>query len=264
MAFEIIPELALHYRVIGAEGAPRLVLLNSLGTDSRIWDDLTIKLGGRFRVLQYDQRGQGLSDAPPGPYSIADHAKDLLALLARLDWGPTVLCGLSIGGMIAMEALDRQPGLVRGLVLADTADRIGSPAFWEGRMGEIRSRGLGAIAEPVMQRWFGSSFRKEHGTEVRGWSNLLARAPVDGYLGSCAALRDADLTNAVDRITVPVLCLCGSEDASTPPPAVRSLATRIAGAEYAEISEAGHLTPVERPREFAEALIGFMEVCIGD
>lgn len=263
MPFEFIPELALHYRITGADGAPRLVVLNSLGTDSRIWDDLTIELGGLFRVLQYDQRGQGLSDAPPGPYAIADHAKDLLALLARLDWGPTVLCGLSIGGMIAMEALDRQPGLVHGLVLADTADRIGSPALWEARMREVRSNGLGAIAEPVMQRWFGSSFRTKHAIEVRGWSNLLARAPVDGYLGSCAALRDADLTNLVGRIAVPVLCLCGSEDASTPPAAVRSLATRIAGAEYAEISEAGHLTPVERPREFAEALTGFMEVCNG-
>ena len=130
-------------------------------------------------------------------------------------------------------------------------------------MREVRSNGLGAIAESVMQRWFGSSFRTKHATAVRGWSNLLARAPVDGYLGSCAALRDADLTNLVGRIAVPVLCLCGSEDASTPPAAVRSLATRIAGAEYVEISEAGHLTPVERPREFAEALIGFMEVCNG-
>ena len=130
-------------------------------------------------------------------------------------------------------------------------------------MREVRGKGLGAIAEPVMQRWFGSSFRKTRATEVRGWANLLARAPVDGYLGSCAALRDADLRHVVGRISVPVLCLCGSEDASTPPHAVRSLAASIAGAEYAEISGAGHLTPVERPREFAEVLMGFMEVCIG-
>ncbi len=263
MAFENIRELVLHYRVSGPERAPRLVLLNSLGTDSRIWDDLTVALCGRFRVLQYDQRGQGLSDAPPGPYSIGDHAEDMLSLLARLDWGPTVLCGLSIGGMIAMEALDRQPGLVRGLVLADTAERIGLRAFWEARMQQVRTQGLGPIAEQVMERWFGESFRTERRSEAKGWSNLLSLAPVEGYLGSCAALRDADLTHMASRIEVPVLCLCGSEDTSTPPSDVRSLAARINGADYAEISEAGHLTPVERPQRFATALIEFMEVCVG-
>lgn len=263
MPFQAIRELVLRYRVTGPDHAPNLVLLNSLGTDCRIWDDVAQALGRCFRVLRYDQRGQGLSDAPPGPYSIRDHANDLQHLLAGLRWGPTVLCGLSIGGMIALDFYDRYPVPVRGLVLADTADVIGPRAIWDERMKRVRAEGLAPIAPSVMQRWFGTSFRRERLDEVRGWANLLARAPLEGYLGSCAALRDGDLRSTLARIEVPTLCVCGSEDASTTPEDVRSLARRIPGAEYVEVAGAGHMVPVERPREFADMLVRFMEERLG-
>ena len=247
----------------GPDHAPQIVLLNSLGTDCRIWDDVAYALRGRYRVLRYDQRGQGLSDAPPGPYSIRDHAEDLQHILAGLRWGPTVLCGLSIGGMIALDFCDRCPVPVRGLVLADTADVIGPPAIWDERIKRVRAEGLGPIAPSVMQRWFGTSFRQERPDEVCGWANLLRRAPLEGYLGSCAALRDGDLRSTLARIEVPTLCVCGSEDASTTPAEVRSLARRIPGAEYIEVEGAGHMVPVERPEEFADMLVRFMEERLG-
>ncbi len=259
MAFAESADLTLHFRVDGSDEAPRVVLLNSLGTDYRIWDDLTFALRGRIRALRYDERGQGLSDCPPGPYSIADHADDLLRLLDSLHWGPTVLCGLSIGGMIAMEASARRPDLVRGLVLADTADVIGPREFWELRMGRVRDSGIEPIAATVMERWFGASFLRDRPVDARGWANLLARASTEGYLGSCAALRDADLSGLVREIDVPALCVCGSEDSSTPPAAVRSLAARLPDARYVEIEGAGHLAPVERPAEFARILVNFVE-----
>lgn len=263
MPFATNRGLTLHYRVSGPDAGRPLVLLNSLGTDCRIWDPLAARLDGRYRILRYDQRGQGLSDAPDGPYSVADHADDLEALLNRLGSGPAALCGLSIGGMIALEASSRRTGLVRALVLADTAEAIGPREFWDERMRQVEGDGVARIAEPVMQRWFGASFRAERPGDVRGWANLLARAPVAGYLGSCAALRDGDVSEAAARVAVPTLCVCGSEDAATPPEVVQRLAQRIRGAEYAELEGAGHLAPVEQPDEFAQLVVRFMEANCG-
>ena len=260
MPFIELAGVTVHYRIDGPDTGARVVFLNSLGTDCRIWDDLVLALDRRrLRTLVYDQRGQGLSDAPPGPYSIAEHADDLQSLLDHLHWGPTVLCGLSIGGMIAMEACARRPEGIRGLVLADTSDVIGPRDFWNGRIQDIRSHGLRPIAGTVLERWFGASYRRERAVEARGWANLLARAPVDGYLGSCAALRDADLSEIVPGIAVPALCICGSEDTSTPPSAMRSLAARLPRGKYEELPGAGHLAPVERPGEFGAMVVRFIE-----
>ena len=259
MPFADLGGLTATYRIDGPNHAPALVLLNSLGTDYRIWDGVVSAMGGRFRTLRYDARGQGLTDSPPGPYRMADHSGDLLRLLDGLDWGPTALCGLSIGGMIAMDACLRRPAAVTGLVLADTAAAIGPREFWDDRMRLALEEGMSSIAGPAMLRWFGTAFRRERPTDVRGWSNLLARAPIPGYLGSCAALRDCDLTESVAEIDVPAACLCGSEDVATPPSAVRALASRLPDASYSEIKGAGHLTPVEQPQEFARIVTQFME-----
>ena len=259
MPFSSTAGLTIHYRTGGPAEAPRVVFLNSLGTDCRIWNDVTSLVGDRLHWLAYDERGQGLTDSPPGPYSIADHADDLLALLDDVSWGPSVLCGLSIGGMIAMEAYVRRPDTVTGLVLSDTADVIGPREFWDGRIAQVRKSGLSAIAESVMERWFGSSYRHNRSAAAGGWANLLARAPVQGYIGSCFALRDADLSGSIGDIRVPALCICGSEDTSTPPSAVRSLRSRLPDANYVEIEGAGHLVPVEEPGEFATVLNRFVE-----
>lgn len=264
MPFDQVGGLTLHYRVSGPRGAVRVAFINSLGTDCRIWDDLADATAGQVRCLRYDQRGQGLSDSPPGPYSVGDHADDLLGLLERLEWGPSVLCGLSIGGMIAMEACLRRPRAVRGLVLSDTCPKIGDTSFWDGRIAQIRRQGVEPIAESVMERWFGASFHRERSVTAAGWANLLKRTPVEGYLGSCSALREADLTDAVPRISAPALCVCGSEDASTTPAEVRALARLLPQAEYAEVEGAGHLVPVERPGQFAGLLNGFLEQQLGD
>lgn len=259
MAFAESADLTMYYRAAGPPDAPRVVFLNSLGTDCRIWDDLILELGGRIRSLRYDERGQGLTQSPAGPYTIMDHADDLAGLLDSLRWGPAVLCGLSIGGMIAMAAAVRRPDLVQGLVLADTADLIGPREFWDTRISQVRAGGLEALAATVMERWFGTSYRREQSVAVRGWTALLARAPINGYLGSCAALRDANLSSLLGSIRVPAVCICGSEDQSTPTATVKSLARRLPDATYREIPGAGHLAPVECPAEFAAILLRFLE-----
>ncbi|MGF1611336.1 MAG: 3-oxoadipate enol-lactonase [Kiloniellales bacterium] len=259
MRFARVHDVVLHYRVEGPEAAPALVFANSLGTDFRIWDALLDHLGGRFRAIRYDKRGQGLSDCAAAPYSIADHVGDLAGLLNHLGVERAVVVGLSIGGMIAQGLAAARPDLVRALVLCDTGHRIGSPSLWEDRIAAIRAGGIEALAGPILERWFSARFRAERPDELAGWRNMLVRTPREGYLGCCAAIRDADLTGAARGLAVPVLCLCGSEDGATPPDLVRALAALIPGARFALIEGAAHLPCIEAPAALAGLIMDFFE-----
>lgn len=251
--------LHLHYLDEGSRALPAIVLINSLGTDLRCWDAVVVALKKKFRCIRYDKRGHGLSDAPSGPYSIDDHVRDLSGLLDSLDVEQVILCGLSVGGMIAMGYADKNPQRVAALILADTAHKIGTAEMWNQRIHAIESDGLASIAEPVMQRWFTDEYLDKQRESVSVWINMLSRTPVDGYTGTCAAIRDADLTQAAVRITVPTLCLCGDEDGATPPGLVSSLAGLIPRAQFHLIPGAGHIPCVEQPARFIELLENFLE-----
>lgn len=259
MRFASVNGIVLHHALEGPEGAPALVFSNSLGTDFRIWDRVLARLGPRLdrrlRVLRYDKRGHGLSGCPPAPYRLADHVADLRGLLEHLGIGEAVIVGLSVGGMIAQGLAQAAPGLLRGLVLCDTAHRIGTPEMWNERIAAIEAGGIEALAEPILERWFSAAFRAERPAELAGWRAMLTRTPVQGYLGTCAALRDADLTEAAKAIAVPTLCLGGSEDGATPPELVGAMAALIPGARHEVIAGAGHLPCIEKPEAVA-GLIG--------
>jgi 3-oxoadipate enol-lactonase len=259
MAFERLGDIVVHCQESGPATAPLLVLANSLGTDLRVWDALLPRLHRRFRVLRYDKRGHGLTDATPGPYAIRQLAEDLARLLdARAATG-AVVCGLSIGGMIAQALVSMRPDLVRGLVLMDTAHKIGTPDMWAERIAAIRAGGIASIADAILARWFTPEFHRDREAELAGWRNMLSRAPVDGYLGCCAAIRDADLTAAARAVAVPTLCMVGEMDGSTPPDLVADLARLVPGARFVTIAGAGHLPCVEQPDAVASAMLGFFE-----
>ena len=190
----------------GPADAPLLVFVNSLGTDLRVWDALLPRLADRFCCVRYDKRGHGLTDATPGPYSIDGLAEDLARLLDARGAKGVLVCGLSIGGMIAQALTAARPDLVRGLVLMDTAHKIGTAEMWSERIDAIRAGGIGSIADAILSRWFSASFHRDRPDELAGWRNMLTRTPLDGYLACCAAIRDADLTAAArsDRRAHPV------------------------------------------------------------
>jgi 3-oxoadipate enol-lactonase len=259
MTFERLGDIVVHHQETGPGDAPGLVLVNSLGTDLRVWDALLPHLAGRFRCLRYDKRGHGLTDATPGPYAMAGLAGDLAALLDALDLRGAIVCGLSIGGMIAQTLASMRPDLVRGLVLMDTAHRIGTPEMWEERMAAVRSGGIGAIADGVLARWFSPAFHSERSAELAGWRNMLTRTPAEGYLGCCAAIRDADLTAAARGIGVPSLCIVGDLDGATPPDLVAELAGLVPDARLVTVTGAGHLPCVEQPSAVARAMLEFFE-----
>jgi 3-oxoadipate enol-lactonase len=258
MAFARINDVVLHFRVEGNQNAPALVLANSLGTDARIWDAVIARLAARYRVVSYDKRGHGLSDAPDGDYRLDDHVDDLQGLLNYLEIERLALAGVSVGGLIAQGFALRHPQRLAALVLCDTAAKVGDAAMWNQRIAAVRDRGLAAIAEPVMARWFTERFRLEQADEVAGWRNMLLRTPVEGYAGTCAALRDADLRSAVASIASPTLVVVGEQDLSTPVELVRGMAEAIGGSQFAVIPDCGHIPSIEQPQALAALITNFL------
>ena len=254
MPFDHINDIVIHHRADGPQGAPVIVLINSLGTDYRIWDGVVPQLAEHYRVIRYDKRGHGLSQVPPAPYRMEEHSADLLGLLDHYAVASALVVGLSIGGQIALGLAAKDEGRLAGLVMMDTAPRIGDAAGWNARIAAIQSDGIAAIGEQILSRWFTAAFRKPENAAFTGYSNMLLHTPVEGYLGSCAALRDADHTETARRIAVPTLCMVGDQDGSTPPDLVRACSELIAGARFEVVEGAGHLPCIERPDVTARLL----------
>jgi 3-oxoadipate enol-lactonase len=141
----------------------------------------------------------------------------------------------------------------------DTAHKIGTPQMWAERIAAIHAGGIGSIADSILARWFSPACHRERAAELAGWRNMLCRTPVEGYVGCCAAIRDADLTAAARSLTVPTLCMVGDMDGSTPPSLVAELAALVPGARLATIAGAGHLPCVEQPEAVAKAMLTFFQ-----
>ena len=251
LAFSRISRLTVHWSTAGRTDGPAIVCGNALGTDHRIWGRVSKLLGDRYRLITYDSRGHGLTDAPDGPYTIAGLADDLLALTGSIGLNRFALVGLSVGGLIAQQVAVRAPERLAALVLCDTAARIWSAEAWNARIDAVRKAGLASIADPIMERWFAKSFRDTRADELAGWRNLMTRTPANGYIATCEAIRDADLTAAVGSIRTPTLVVVGEEDGSTPPALVKATADLIPGARFEIIQGAAHMPCIEQPEMLA-------------
>ncbi len=253
--------ITLHYQLRAGTGAvpTPIVFINSLGTDFRIWDRLVAHMPNDLTILRYDKRGHGLSEVTAPPYAITDHGDDLAGLMDALGLRDAIIIGISVGGLIAQDMAIRRPDLVRALVLCDTAARIGTTAAWNDRIAEIKQGGIDSIAETVMERWFPQSYRDRNKAELATWRAMLTRSPVDGYIGTCAALGTADLTAATRGIRKPTVCVCGTDDLSTPPHLVQELATLIPNTPFHLIENAGHLPCIDQTEQMAAILLPFIK-----
>jgi 3-oxoadipate enol-lactonase len=251
MSFTRVNGGVVHYRDEGPRERHVLAFINSLGTDFRIWDDATDILSRDFRIIRYDKRGHGLSEAGPDKYDMADYAQDLSGLLDSLGVARATVVGVSIGGLIAQELYRQRPGLFSSLVLSDTAAKIGTAESWDERVAEVERGGIEAIADSILQRWFTADFRARRSDELTGWRAMLTRTPKHGYLAACGALKRADLRAHLPAIAVPTLCLVGEEDGSTPVALVRETADAIKASRFEVIKGTGHLPNLEQPKNFA-------------
>ncbi|MGF6272611.1 3-oxoadipate enol-lactonase [Massilia sp. UYP11] len=256
---------ALHYSVREPRSgkAPRhtVVLSHALGCDLSMWDSLANTLAQDCRVVAYDHRGHGSSDAPEGLYAMADLADDAARLLRELDTGPVVWIGLSMGGMVGQELALRHPALVRALVLANTTSGYpeAARAVWEQRIATVREQGIEAIADAVMGRYFHDDFRARKAATVARFRRRLVTTDPAGYIGCCNAVGRVDTTARLGQVAVPTLVLAGELDQGTPVAMAEVLAQAIPDARLEVIAHASHLAAVEQPEAFAASVAGFVQ-----
>lgn len=249
-------EIRLHYQIDGdPDGAP-VVFANSLGTDLRLWDQVVARLPEGLKLVRYDMRGHGLSDAPPAPYTMGALVRDLEKLMTHLQLKDAVVVGLSIGGMVAQGLAVKRLDLVRGVVLSNTAAKIATPAIWADRIAEVEANGVEALVDATMQRWFPRAFRDSD--DCHAWRAMMARTPKQGYLGCSAAISGTDFFATTAKLRCPALGIAGTEDGSTPPDMVRETVGLIPGSRFELIRNAGHLPCVDQPDLYAAHLLQFL------
>nr|WP_233517228.1 3-oxoadipate enol-lactonase [Pseudotabrizicola alkalilacus] len=250
------PDLRLNVELSGPEGAPPLVLLHALGTNLRLWDGVVARLPGH-RILRMDMRGHGLSDVPPGPYAMGALIHDVERVMAQAGLRDAVVVGLSVGGMIAQGLAVKRLDLVRGMVLSNSAARIGIASQWQTRIEAVRAGGLEAIADATLERWFGRNWREL--PELPQMRAMLLATPPEGWMGAAAAIAGTDFYTPTAGLTLPTLAIAGLRDGSTPPDLVKETADLILGSRFQLIRGAGHLPMVEQPDAYTDALRGFLE-----
>ncbi len=249
------------HRFDGPEDAPILLLSNSLGTTHEMWNPQMPALTAHFRVLRYDRRGHGQSAVPPGPYTIADMAGDVIELLDSLGLDRVLYCGLSIGGMDAMWNAANAPERISRLALCCTAPHMPPRELWDERAAAVREHGVEALADGTVERWFSPQFRESDPETVAWIRAMFASTPAEGYAGCCEAIREWDFRSELGRISAPTLVLSGEDDPSTPPVAGQEIAAGIPGAEFHVLpAPTRHLANTEQPEAVTAALLAHLLV----
>jgi 3-oxoadipate enol-lactonase len=245
----------LDHRLRGPEGAPVLVLSNSLGTTQELWQKQLPPLAERFRVLTYDHPGHGSSGLPEQPCTVESLTRPFVTLLDELHLERVSLCGVSLGGMVGMTLALEEPERVDRLVLACTSAYVGPPEGWAERARMVRTRGMDAVADTVIGRWFTPELEDEEPETVAHFRAMLAATAPEGYARCCEALGAWDARERVSAIAVPVLVVAGEHDPAIPVEQAKLLASRVPAARLRILERAGHLANVERPEQFTSAML---------
>lgn len=257
MPFLTVDDARLFYHIEGNDDRPVLVFSNSLGTDHSSWNLQVADLLPCFRILRYDTRGHGASDASPGDYAMERLARDVLALTDALAIDRFAFCGLSLGGMTGQWLAARVPERVSHLVLANTSARIG-PELMETRRRTVLAGGMAAIAGTAMERFFSPETLAGNDPQIASARPVLLGTDPVGYAGCCAAIRDMDQTGLLASIRVPTLLIVGERDVPTPWEGHGEVIAReIPNVRVVRLA-AAHLSNIEDPPAFTAALREFL------
>ena len=259
MAFADLDGFRCYYRLEGRADRPVIVLSHSLGLDHTMWDPQMAGLLTCARVLRYDVRGHGASDAPPGDYTVEQLGNDALTLLERLGLARVSWCGLSLGGIVGQWLAVHAPDRLSAMVLANTSPRIADPAGMEARRQTVLREGMAAIRDTVMTRFFGRVLLDANPPRVASARETLLATNPTGYAGCCAALRDFDGTADLKRIHVRTLVISGDQDESMPWESHGAVLTgAIPHATTVRLATA-HLSNLGLPRTFTRTVLEFVE-----
>ena len=245
-----------NYEIHGKDGAPWLAFSHSLACSLRMWDGQIEAFKDRFRILAYDTRGHGASEAPKGPYTLDMLAEDLRQLLEQLKIRKTHFVGLSMGGMIGQTLALKNPELLDRVVLADTghAQTPETLKQWDDRIKTAESKGMQPLVQGTIERWFTKDFRDQ--PIVKKIAQLIAATPVPGYVGCCQAIAKLNTTARLKDIKRPVLAIAGEQDAAAP--GTRHIGENVPGAKLVMIPQAAHIANIEQADAFNRALRDFL------
>jgi 3-oxoadipate enol-lactonase/4-carboxymuconolactone decarboxylase len=247
----------LYWRGDGRDRAPVLLLLNSLGTDFAMWDQVVPLLHDGFRVLRMDTRGHGASDVPAGDYSLPELAADALCVLDAAGARTASVCGLSLGGMMALQLALASPQRISRIVACNTSAQVAAQP-WLDRAATVRRDGMGSIVTAVMSRFFSDGFLAECPPSLETVRATFLSTSPEGYAACCTAISSVDMIEQLGRLRQPALVINGRLDAATPP---AEHGDRIAAAlpdARTVVLEAGHISAVEQPGVFAAAVRSFL------
>lgn len=243
--------MTLEHRIDGG-GERTVVLSGSLGTTFEMWEEQLPALAPQFQVLRYHHPGHGNSSLPE-ERDIEAFARDLVRLLDHLGVERVSFCGVSLGGAVGMQVALDAPDRLDRLVLSSASARFATTVFWEDRAATVRGRGVEAVADAVLERWFTPGFE-----DVRRYRRMLVSIPAEGYARCCEALRDWDVRGGLAAIRAPTLVIAGADDPATPVDELRAVAEEIPGARLLVLEGARHLANVERAEKFNEAVLAHL------
>ena len=248
----------INYEIAG-EG-PWITMSHSLACNLRMWDPQMQVLTKKYKVLRYDTRGHGQSGAPSGDYTLEQLADDVKALLDALKIKQTHWMGLSMGGMIGQTFALKYPGVFQSMVLADTTSRRPPDAakMWAERIQNAQQKGMEALVETTLERWFTEPYRNAHKDVMARIGNDIRNTPVAGFVGCCQAISKIDVTDRLKEVRIPTLIMVGEHDHGTPPEAARAIHENLPGSELKIIPSAAHLSNIEQTQIFNEAMLGFL------
>lgn len=262
------PPIALRYAEYGVGGVGPVVLLHGFPLNRAMWDEVVPALADRYHVIVPDLRGHGETEAPEGPYSVAEFADDVIALLDSLGHAKAAIVGLSMGGYVSLQLLTRAPERLTACVLADTSGRADTDERKAARAAQadvIGKDGLGAFAELVLPRMFGRGVCTERPQLVERFRQTITSQRPEAVVAALQALGSRpEMLEQLQAVNVPTLVLVGSEDAATTPRDSRELAAAIPGATLVILPGAGHMSNWEDPDGFNRAVRTFLDRTVGD
>jgi 3-oxoadipate enol-lactonase len=247
----------IHVEVEGPQSGPVLMLSNSLGTNLHMWDDQASAWSRHFRLVRYDRRGHGKSSVPKGPYPMERLGRDVLAVIDALGIAKINWCGLSMGGMVGQWLGANAANRIDKLILSNTSSYFADKSMWEGRLKTVREKGLAAIVDANMERWFTKEFRDRNPQVIARMREIFLATNPDGYIGCGEGIRDMDHRALLGKITAPTLVIAGRHDPATTLEANEYIRQHIPGAKLT-VLETAHIANVEEPQLYADTVLKFL------
>lgn len=253
--------IEMNYELSKEKDAPVVVLSHSLACSMVMWQPQLEVLESHFRVLRYDMRGHGKSEANEGAYTLEQLAADVIGLLDALELDRVHFVGLSIGGMIGQCLALNYADRLQTLALCDTAAIIPEEAkpLFEERIRRARDQGMEALVEETLERWFTQPYLKQNSPEVERIRNQILATPVAGFIGCSKAILGLNYVERLSQIKLPTLIIVGEDDPGTPVAASEAIHKRIQNSKLVVLPSAAHLCNIEQTDAFNAALLPFLQ-----